>query len=211
MNLFRRSIPLTIRLAFLLAVLIVPAACNTPTGVPNAPELPTVEIALPDATSLPSLPMVYYYFASIPGNTFPAGSVEILPDQLILSPNLIQVTRTSDVATNVEVLLQAMIDDPRNPWTGVNLTITNVTYEGQQVTVELSGEIHAAGDVVLIAARYQFLMTIFTESSVETAVILVNGENIDTLGASRSDSVEVNHVYTRSEVETFMAQNALNP
>ena len=211
MNLFSKSTPLTIRLALLLAVLIVPAACNAPTGVPDVPELPTVEVTLPAVPSLPSLPMVYYYFASIPGNTFPAGSVEIVPDQLILSPNLVQVTRTDDVATNVRVLLQAMIDDPRNPWTGVNLTITNVTYENQQVTVELSGEINAAGDVVLIAARYQFLMTVFTETSVQTAVILVNGQNIDSLGASQANAVDLNHVYTRSEVEFFMAQNALNP
>jgi hypothetical protein len=152
---------------------------------------------------------VHYYFASIPGNTFPAGSVVIVPDVLILSPTLSGIPRSAETAVHVQSAVQAMINDPRNVWTG-SATITSVTVDDTgHAAIVLSGEIKGVGDAVLIAARMQFLFTVFAESSVQTATITISGQNIGNLGISHSSEAKpADYAYTRAEVETFMAQNA---
>jgi hypothetical protein len=201
------SIRLLNRLFVLVMVMILPAACSLTTGGEPATPVPT---AAP-AAELPTLPLVYYYFASLPGNTFPAGSVVIVPDVLILSPVVSDIPRSADPAANVHAALQAMIQDPRNVWTSSDLALASVTVSGGQAVVVLSGQLMGAGDVVLIAARMQILMTIFAESTVQTAVVTLNGDNIGNLGISHSsESKPADYAYTRSEIETFMAENALN-
>ncbi len=154
--------------------------------------------AEPTKTTLPETPIVYYYFAS---NTFPAGSVVIVPDQLILSPTVSTIMRTNDSAENIRLALQAMMSDPSNAWTSSDLGLNGVTFDGSQAMVTLSGTISGPGDTVLIAARVQFLLTVFAESAVQTAVITLNGENIGNLGISHSsESKPANYAYTRAEV-----------
>ncbi|MCJ7622841.1 MAG: hypothetical protein MUO76_05005 [Anaerolineaceae bacterium] len=73
----------------------------------------------------------------------------------------------------------------------------------------LEGEFFGAGDVVLIAAREQILLTVFTEASVQTATITLNGKNIANLGISHSSQAKpADYTYTRAEIETFIAENA---
>lgn len=178
------------------------AALPTPTNptITDTPEPPT------------SMPIVYYYFVAIESNTFPAGSVVILPDILVLGPTTSDIARSSDNVTNIGAALQAMINDPRNAWTSTNLEITSITFTEGAATVELEGEIFGAGDVVRIAARQQILMTVFAESAVETATVILNGENIANLGISHSSQAKADdYAYTRAEIETFMAENAYAP
>src|SRR5690606_18277311 len=56
-----------------------------------------------EETTPESRPIVYYYFAS--GDDFPAGSVVILADSLVLSPTAIP--GSADVAANLQAALQA--------------------------------------------------------------------------------------------------------
>lgn len=190
----------TRRLLFLTALLILPSACSLTTTAETQP--------IPTNTAEPQMPIVYYYFASIPGNTFPAGSVVIVPDALILSPTLSAIPRSADATTNVQSAVQAMLNDPRHVWTG-SMAIATITVDGGHATVALSGEITGVGDAVLIAARMQFLLTVFAEPSVQTAAITINGQNIGNLGVSHSSEAKPDdYAYTRAEVEAFMAQNA---
>jgi hypothetical protein len=163
---------------------------------------------MPTNSAESQVPIVYYYFASIPGNTFPTGSVVIVPDALILSPTLSDIPRSDNPAANVQSGIQAMLNDPRNVWTG-SVTITSITVDAGHTAVALSGEITGVGDVVLIAARMQFLLTVFAESSVQTATITLNEQNIGNLGISHSSEAKpVDHAYTRAEIEAFTAENA---
>jgi hypothetical protein len=193
----------TRRWLLLTVLLILPAACSLTTTTE------TKSTAVPTDTAVQRMPIVHYYFASIPGNTFPAGSVVIVPDVLILSPTLSGIPRSADTAVNVQSAVQAMINDPRNVWTG-SATITSVTVDDTgHAAIVLSGEIKGVGDAVLIAARMQFLFTVFAESSVQTATITISGQNIGNLGISHSSEAKpADYAYTRAEVETFMAQNA---
>jgi len=106
-----------------------------------------------------------------------------------------------------------MINDPRNVWTSTQVGITSVTFEEGVAHVVLDGEFFGAGDVILIAARMQILMTVFTDASVQSATVSINGKNIANLGISHLSEVKPDgFVYTRAEIETFMAENAyVNP
>jgi hypothetical protein len=194
--------PFNRRWLSLTLLLILLAACSLTTN----PEKQSTPI--PTATAGPQMPVVYYYFASIPGNTFPAGSVVIVPDALILSPTPSTTPRSADAALNVQAAVQAVLNDPRNVWTG-GATIASVTVNGSHAAVALNGDIRGAGDAVLVAARMQFLMTVFAEPSVQTTTITVNGQNIGNLGISHSSEAKPDdYAHTRAEIETFMAQNA---
>jgi hypothetical protein len=193
--------PVTRRWLLLALLLILPAACSLTTN----PE--TQSTPFPTNTAEQQTPIVYYYFASIPGNTFPAGSVVIIPDVLILSPTLSDIPRSADTALNVQSAMQAALNDPRNVWTG-GITITSVTVDGGHAAVTLDGDIRGTGDAVLIAARMQFLMTVFAEPSIQTTTITINGQNIGNLGISHSSEAKPDdYAHTRAEIETFMAQN----
>lgn len=199
----------------------VPPATLEPTPTPPA-DLPTVTLEsppelIPDASveappTEPARYIVYYYFASIPGNTFPAGSVEILPDQLILSPNLSEVGFNTDPVTNVYSGLTVMISDPRNVWTTDNLSVqlNNMEFDQGHMIVPLEGDIYGTGDIVLIAARWQILMSVFAaDEAVQSATVTLNGESIGNLGTSHDGEAKpADYVYTREEVQTFMAENA---
>jgi hypothetical protein len=157
----------------------------------------------------PPVPIVYYYFVAIKSNTIPAGSVVILPDVLILGPTLSKIPRSLDPVTNISSALQAMINDPRNEWTSNDLGISSVAFRDGTANVVLHGKIFGAGDMVLIAAREQILLTVFAEDSVQTATITLNGESIANLGISHSSEAKpADYTYTRAEIETFMTENA---
>lgn len=132
----------------------------------------------------------------------------ILSGELILSPTNSDIVPNPDISVNIYSALQAMISDPRNVWTSDNLTITSITCTEGAADIALQGEIFGAGDIVLIAARYQILLTVFAEPSVQTAIIRLNGENIANLGISHtSESKPADFSYTRVEIENYIAEN----
>ncbi len=202
-------------LVLLLLVFVLSSACNLTINGDSkliTPNPTTYNTQTASTTTVQQMPLVYYYFASIQGNTFPAGSVVIVPGSIILSPTVSKLLPGSDLATNVRYGLQTMIDDPHNLWTNDHLTIGSVTAVGNQMAVVLSGGISGAGDVVLIAARMQILMTVFANSAVQSATITLNGQNIANLGISQSSEAKpADYAYTRADVETFMRTNAYNP
>jgi hypothetical protein len=185
----------------------------TPSSALASVQAPTT-LPLPTMTSVPaqpSVPIVYYYFVAVESGTFPAGSVTILPDVLILAPTLSDMARSTDVVANIGSALQAMIHDPRNAWTSSNLGITSITFSEGNADVLLQGEISGTGDVVLVAARMQIIMTVFAEASVQTATITLNTESIGNLGISHgSEAKPTDYRYTRDEIEIFMVENAYN-
>jgi hypothetical protein len=77
------------------------------------------------------------------------------------------------------------------------------------LNVVLEGEYFGVGDVTLIAARDQILLTVFAEDAVQTATITLNGKNIANMGVSHSSQAKPeDYAYTRAEIEAFMEENA---
>jgi hypothetical protein len=200
---------LHLRLFALVVLLTVTAACNLSSSV-NENSLPsTFNPTVVPETTPDQLPIVYYHFASISGEPIPAGSVEILPTVLILSPTTSPQPRTGDTVADVRAAIQAAISDPRNEWTSPDLSIGSVTFENAHAAVVLTGQLSGVGDIVLIAARMQFLMTVFAEPAVQSATVILNGENIGNLGISHSSEAKpADYAYTRAEIEAYMTENA---
>jgi hypothetical protein len=154
------------------------------------------------------MPIVYYYFVALKSNTYPAGSVVILPDVIVLGPTVSDIARSPDAVTNIRSALHAMLNDSRNEWTSTGLGITSITCVQGAASVVLEGEYFAPGDIVLIAARQQILLTVFAEASVQAATITLNGKNIANLGISHSSQAQPDdYQYTRAEIETFLIEN----
>lgn len=183
----KRLLVVIFGLAFFLA------ACNPPV-TPTPPVLK---------------PVTYYCFVT-EGTTMPTGSVVILPNSLVLAPVLSTVYQGADVAVNLKAGLQAALKDPRNAWTSTNVTIAGIMVTATKATVTLQGQYFGAGDVVLIAARWQMLLTIFTEPTVQSALVTLNGNNIANLGVSHSSQAQpADFAYTRQDIETFIANNTV--
>ena len=158
---------------------------------------------------MPTSERILYYYVMIAENVPPEGSVVIMPNVLILAPTLSDTAYGPDTVTNIRIALESMIDDAHNREIIRNLDIDNITFSEGHTDVVLKGEISGAGDVVLIAARMMILMTVFTDVSVQTATVTLNGDTIGNLGVSNSmDAKPVDYVYTRAEIETFIAENA---
>jgi len=52
-------------------------------------------------------------------------------------------------------------------------------------------------------------MTVFANTSVETAAVTLNGDTIANMGVSSSMNAKpADYVFTRAEMETFMGENA---
>ena len=184
---------------FLVAVLL--ASCNgfilTPSPLPPATE-----------TSIPiSERIVYYYFVVIAENTPPEGSVVIMPNELILAPTLSDITYNPDTATNLRTALEAVLNDERNSWISSNLEITNVAFSEGHADIVLQGEYFGVAPVILTAARMQILMTLFANAFVQTVTVTLNGDTIANIDVSR-EGKPTDYVYTRTEIETFIAEHA---
>lgn len=149
-------------------------------------------------------PVVYYCFIESDGSDLPTGSVVVLPDILILAPTQSDIACVADPSVDISSALRAMIDDPYNEWTSDDLEISNVTFSEGHAVVEMQGEIFGAGDIVLIASRMQILMTVFADTSVQTATVTLNGECIGNFGISHeSEVIPADYVYTREDIEAF--------
>jgi hypothetical protein len=64
------------------------------------------------------------------------------------------------------------------------------------------------GDVTLIAARMQILLTIFANPAVQSATVTYNGDTIGNWGVSISlNAKPADYAFTRVEIESFIAEN----
>jgi hypothetical protein len=181
----------------------------SPTNIPDVIATSQLPPGKGPSTTLQDMPIVYYYFVAVASKSAPAGSITILPNELILGPTLSEIARSPDPVTNIRSALGAMLKDSRNPWTSTDIGIINITLKDGAANVELEGVYSAPGDIVLIAARQQIILTVFAEEAVQTAVITLNGENIVNLGISTSSEAKPNdYVITRAEVQAFLAENA---
>ncbi len=132
-----------------------------------------------------------------------------MPDTYILAPTLSDIPYGPDTAVNLKTAMEAVLNDSRNGWIGSNLEISDVTFGDGHANVVLQGEYFGVGDVTLIAARMQILMTVFANTSVQTASVTLNGDTIGNLGVSNSMNARpADYVFTRSEIETFMNEHA---
>ncbi len=137
----------------------------------------------------------------------PEGSIVIMPDALILAPTRSDIAHNPDTAANLRTALEAVLNDDRNIWISTNLEIIDITFSEGHTDVVLQGEYYGVAHIVLTAARMQILMTLFANPSVQTAAVTLNGDTIANIDISR-DGKPVDYVYTRSEIETFMAEHA---
>lgn len=90
------------------------------------------------------------------------------------------------------------------------MTVANLVVANQKATVALQGEYFAPGDVVLIAARWQILLTLFAEPAIQSAVVTLNGTNIANLGVSHSSQAQpATYEFTRQMINAFIQQNGV--
>jgi len=153
--------------------------------------------------------IVYYYFVTTAENPHPEGSVVISPDSYILAPTWSDNTYSPDTAVNLRKALEAVLKDGRNGWISSNVEIVEITFNDGHANVVLQGEYFGVGDVTLIAARMQTLMTVFANASVQTATVTLNGDTIGNMGVSISINAKpADYVFTRAEIEAFMNEHA---
>lgn len=170
---------------------------------------PGSETATETATETAGREIIFYTFVEMPSAALPEGSVVILEDRIVLAPAVKETTGGADPAGRLREALEAVIADERNGWTSPNLVIGEVTFHEGHAEAALEGDIHATGDVLLIAARMQILMTIFAEPAVQTARVTIDGECIGNLGISQNSLAKPDgYIYPRSEIELFMASHA---
>jgi hypothetical protein len=145
-------------------------------------------------------PIAYYTFVQSPDPAL-AGSVVIIPGELALVPITVPVARGDDVAGNIETALTAMLNDTANLWSSTDLIINGVTFNEGLATVRMTGDITAVGGAILSATGTQFILTVFLEPGVESAIITLNDETIGNLGISHSSQARpADTVYTRADV-----------
>jgi hypothetical protein len=161
----------------------------------------------------PSIPIseriVHYYFLTPAENPFPEGSVVVMPDTYILAPALSDSTYSSDTAADLGTAVKTALKDDRNGWVGSDLEIVDIAFRDGHADLVLQGEYFGVGDVTLIAARMQILMTLFANASVQTASVTLNGDTIGNMGVSNSlDARPADYVFTRDEIEKYINEHA---
>jgi hypothetical protein len=200
------------------------AACR---GFPPTPAVTQVEVEeTAVATRRPASPLpptataapagegiVFYYFVPLTEAAFPEGSVVVMPDAYILAPQRSESPSSQDTAADLRVALKAVLSDERNGWISSDVEIVSVAFSRGHADVVLQGEYYGVGSVTLIAARMQILLTIFANLAIETATVTLNGDTIGNLGIAHSLEAKVaDYVFTRAEIEAFMAENmAVSP
>jgi hypothetical protein len=197
----------TVGTAVVEAQVAIPTATHI---IPAAPFASPTPLPFTD----PSIPMseriVYYYFVAIADLPHPEGSVVITPDVYILAPTWSDHGHDPDTAANLKTALQLLLQDGRNGWISSNVEIIEVAFGDGHADVVLQGEYFGVGDITLIAARMQILMTVFANASVQTTTITLNGDTIGNLGVSISmDAKPANYVFTRDEIEAFMNEHGV--
>jgi hypothetical protein len=186
----------------------IPVFSPTPIDLSAAAPSPRPLLPTEDSRSIPG-GIVYYHFVNLAEKAPPPGSVVILPDNLVLAPTQLDQVYGSDVATDLRSALQAVLQDKRNAWFGDKLQVSQLTFGGGHANLVLEGKYYAVAPVVLTAARAQILMSLFANPAVQSARVTINGDTIANIAISNSmDAKPADYTYTRTEIETFMAENA---
>ncbi|MBI5294371.1 MAG: hypothetical protein HY869_02765 [Chloroflexi bacterium] len=189
---------------------------NTPLPViPTATSIPIATLSASPTPLLftdPSIPLseriVYYYFVTPVETPIPEGSVTI-SSTYILAPTFSDITYGPNTVDNLRTAFEAVLNDGRNGWVSGKLEIVDISFDDVHANVVLQGEYFGVGDVTLIAASMQILMTVFANPSVQTATVTLNGDTIGNLGISNSmNAKSANYVFTRAEIETFIKEHA---
>jgi len=131
-----------------------------------------------------------------------------MPETYILAPTLSDAALAPETATNLRSALEAALNDPRNGWLSENVEVVNVAFNNGHADVVLQGEYFGVGDVTLIAASQQILLTVFANANVQTAAISLNGDTIGNMGISISlNAKPADYAFRRAEVEAYMAEH----
>lgn len=186
---------------------------ETQTAIPTATATFSSSTLPPSPSATPSLPIseqiVYYYFVKVPETIIPETSVVIAPDLYILAPTGSHIAHSQDTATDLRIALETMLNDERNLWISSDVELIDITFHDGHTNVILQGKYFGVGDVTLIAAGMQMLMTVFANVSVQTATITLNGDTIGNLGVSNSMNAKpADYIFTRTEVEAFINEHA---
>lgn len=180
----------------------------THTPISPTPTLPPSPTPAPVITVPSAEQVIYYYFVDPKETTFPAGSIVVIPQAYILAPTLSDAALAPGAATNLRSAVEAALNDPRNGWLSDKVEVVSVAINNGHTDVVLQGEYFGVGDVTLIAASQQILLTVFANANVQTATIALNGDTIGNMGISISlNARPADYTFTRAEVEAYMVEH----
>lgn len=187
---------------------------DTLTPYPSLPSLTPLPTSTPQVFTDPSIPLserIVYYYPVWSENPIPEGTIRA---GFLLAPAYTDETYTSDTAADLTRALEIILhEDSRRVWDTSNLEIVDVTFRNGHADVVLEGETFAAGDAQPCAGGLQILMTVFANPSVQTAKVALNGGttigNLCFFGPPTPPIIpNVNGVYARADIETYMEENA---
>ena len=162
-----------------------------------------------DVISFPmSEQIVFYHFFDGPcvHCRIPRESVNT---PISLFPALSDELYTSDTAADLRIALEIVLRDERNGWISSDLEIIDVTFRDGHADLVLQGEYSGKSDEMLNAASLQILLTVFSNPSVQTATVTLNGDTIGNLSLSSSTNARpADYVYTRAEMELYLQEHA---
>jgi len=131
-----------------------------------------------------------------------------MPNAYILAPQLSESAYSADTAADLWTAIKLALNDPRNGWTSTYLDIVDVAFHAGQADIVLQGEYFGVGDVTLIAAKMQILMTVFANLEVQTARVTLNEDSIGNLGVSNSMyAYPEDYLFTRAEIEAYQSEH----
>ena len=176
----------------------------THTPSPSPTQVQPTAITVPSAEQI-----VYYYFVNPKEVPYPAGSIVVMAETYILASTPSAAALASEPAANLRSALEAALKDSRNGWMGDKLEIVSLTFSEGHTDIHLQGEYFGVGDVTLIAASQQILLTVFANANVQTATVTLNGDTVGNMGVSNSmNAKSTDYVFTRAEIETYMSEHA---
>lgn len=180
----------------------------TITLTPSPSPVPTLTLSASPAPviTVPSVDQIaYYYFVDPKQVPYPAGSIVIMPEAYILAPTVSDAALDSEPAANLKSALEAALKDSRNGWISDKIEIVSLTFNEGRADIVLQGEYFGVGDVTLIAASQQILLTVFANANVKSATVILNGDTIGNMGTSISlNAKPADYVFTRAEIEAYM-------
>ncbi len=176
----------------------------THTPPPSPTQVQPTAITVPSAEQI-----IYYYFVNPKEVPYPAGSIVVMSETYILAPILSDAAFASEPAADLKSALEAALKDSRNGWMGDRIEIVNLTFSEGHADIVLQGEYFGVGDVTLIAASQQILLTVFANANVQTATVTLNGDTVGNMGVSNSmNAKSADYAFTRAEIETYMSEHA---
>lgn len=131
-----------------------------------------------------------------------------MPETYILAPTPSAAALASEPAADLKSALEVALQDSRNGWMGDKLEIVSLTFNEGHADILLQGEYFGVGDVTLIAASQQILLTVFANANVQTATVTLNGDTVGNMGVSNSmNAKSADYVFTRAEIEAYMNEH----